>query len=479
MKILQWATFTGACILGAAAIGFNFQENDDAKFAALSGGMALAIVSAWAEKKNEEPDQMQQMIQAARLDLFEQMLDRRCEQVYDTAVEVPALPPAAETYQNFYNWQDAPDDSVGVIICGNSGQGKSSIALWLLGLFTQQQPAIIKVLDPHKTINHWHEHGLEVIGKFEAIETELLRAVAELDRRRELSKKEIDRLPPFIYVADELGAMNKSFSDPEVVGTALSRLGCEGRKYNLSLIVVSHSKNVDKLGIDSNERDNYLVICLGGSARQIAVKTWGKKSPEYQHCLTTAYPCVVSGSVPEQAAIHPTHGHHTKFRKNGNAPSGLLPINHISALPESSPETNTKTAENERLPTPNEWVNYLNNMYKASPANPETSPEKISEIPENRKPSETDETYSGHLVSPFPKPDQDPADGCVRGGDWHRNEISLERASLVLKLKNQGKNQTEIILAVWAAKPGNNKAYTQAKAEFEAIKAHWHRMELW
>ena len=119
-----------------------------------------------------------------------------------------ALPPpniAAETPQNLYDWQNAPDDAVGVIICGNSGQGKSSIALWLLGLFTQQSPAIIKVLDPHKNINHWHEHNLEVIGDFAEIESELLEAVKELDRRRELPKTKLNLLPSFIYVADELG----------------------------------------------------------------------------------------------------------------------------------------------------------------------------------------------------------------------------------------------------------------------------------
>ena len=256
-----------------------------------------------------------------------------CDRLFASPSSAPItgelLPAATSDSLRLYKWENAIDDACGLIIAGQAGYGKSSLALYFLGLFTQSAPAYIKVLDPHGRINHWGEHGLTVIFDFEAIESELKGALGELNRRRQLTKDEVKKEPAYIYVCDEVSACLDNFSQPKMVSKALRRLGCEGRKYGVSLIAIAHSHNGDALGIDAKYRSNYLLVLVGDSARQVAEDSWKRSSPEYQYIDVQPYPCMVSGSVRDMAALHPTHGHHSHYKKVGNAPQNLLEIRQL------------------------------------------------------------------------------------------------------------------------------------------------------
>ena len=479
-RITQVVLLLVAGGLAGAAPGFGLfakERNPEAHLALLLGGLSVSLSAAHFGLLADEYEPYIRMLKAARLEMYAGQLAAAIEiPVMPAPAPLPSLLPAASAPMGegigeaiaFYDWQQLPDDASGVIITGNAGSGKSSLALWLLGLLTQNQPAIIKVLDPHATINNWHEHNLVTVADFEAIESELTGAVAELDRRRKLTRSDLKAQPPYIFVADELMGMISEFENPKSVSKALSRLGCEGRKYGVSLIAIAHTSNAEALGIDAKLRSNYLVLAVGAPARQIGEKTWGKKSPEFCHLNATAYPCLVSGSVADQVAIHPTHGYATQYKKQGVPPRNLLPINQVNqpGKPISKPAKSERDVIN----------NYLDRLYSLpgyNPPEPGSEPTRTSEplnLPAEPLNLTQDNGFSGSLNP-------------VQSSDTPKNPapepVNPNLAAKVLALKKEGKNKAEIILEVWGAKKGGSQAYRDANDEFEGIKAYWESLNLW
>lgn len=477
-RMIQLSANAVALTLFAAAIGCGRGNNPQAQLALLAGALPISLVGSYHGALADKTEPYARIRDAAALEAYAGQLA--------AAIEIPVMPasmsmpapmlPAASAPMGegmseaiaFYDWQQLPDDASGVIITGNAGSGKSSLALWLLGLLTQHQPAIIKVLDPHATINNWHEHNLETVSDFEAIENELAGAVAELDRRRKLSRGDLKSQPPYIFVADELMGMISEFENPKSVSKALSRLGCEGRKYGVSLIAIAHTSNAEALGIDAKLRSNYLVLAVGAPARQIGEKTWGKKSPEFCHLNATAYPCLVSGSVADQVAIHPTHGYATQYKKQGVPPRNLLPINQVNQP--GKPISNSPKSEGEII------KNYLDRLYHLpgySHPEPGSEPTRTAE-PLNPPPEPLNLTHgNGFSGSVNPEP------GSELAQNLPPEPLNPNLAAKVLALKKEGKNKAEIILEVWGAKKGGSQAYRDASDEFEAIKTYWESLGVW
>lgn len=233
----------------------------------------------------------------------------------------------------FYDWEDLPDENTGIMIAGNAGSGKTSVCCWVLGKLTERKPAIIEVLDPHGGINKiWHDLGMNPICEYDEIEARLIAAIAELDLRRARAKRGEPIGQQYIFVCDELDSCLDNFQNPEMIAKAIKRLGKEGRKYDLSLIFITHTSNAGVKGIDAQERNCYVNILLGGTAANYTRYNYKRTDSESLFLNNQAYPCiVVSGGFPTPA-IHPTHGTYTKFKKQGNPPLNLLPINRIEAV---------------------------------------------------------------------------------------------------------------------------------------------------
>ncbi|WP_414755583.1 ATP-binding protein [Anabaena sp. CCY 9910] len=254
-------------------------------------------------------------------------------------IDYEALCPGKVGELEFYDWRDLADDAVGIIIAGNSGSGKTSVATWVAGWLTKEEPAQVLALDPHANVNVlWRELGIHAIADFKLIEKQLLILLELLDERRSLSKEQLDLEPSVIVFADEINACLENFEDKENMELAIKRLGSEARKYKIALIALNQSSNADDLGISAQMRNNYLLIALCATARQIAEK-WKKDDPRRKYIEETAYSCLVRGSVPEQIAVHPTHHSYKQFKKKGNKPKGLLPINQLPlTIPLASPQ---------------------------------------------------------------------------------------------------------------------------------------------
>ena len=306
-----------------------------------------------AEKHNELVE-MQRQLQLAKLKAEIAKLEaeeskHRNEISRLSAIHIPveltdeidyeALCPGKIGAIEFYDWRDLADDAVGIIIAGNSGSGKTSVATWVAGWLTKDEPAQVLALDPHANVNVlWQELGIHTIMDFKLIEKQLLILLGLLDHRRSLSKEQIDMEPSIIVFADEINACLENFEDKENMELAIKRLGSESRKYKIALIALNQSSNADDLGISAQMRNNYLLVGLCATARQIALQ-WKKDDPRRKYIEETAYSCVVRGSVPEQVAVHPTHHSYTQFKKKGNKPKGLLPLNQLPlTIPLASPE---------------------------------------------------------------------------------------------------------------------------------------------
>lgn len=226
----------------------------------------------------------------------------------------------------FYDWGNIASEAVGIIIAGNSGSAKSSLAAWLLGKLTQNKPAQVIALDPHANRNKlWEELGVVSVGEFVLIEKQLELLEQLLDSRR----GQVENGDTVIVVADELGACIKKFNNPKRVELTLERLGSEGRKYGLILISINTSCNADDINISAQSRNNFINILCGAAARAFAEQRWKKNDERQIWVRGQAYPCLVTGAVPHSVAVHPTHGHHEEFAISGKEPKNILPVKQL------------------------------------------------------------------------------------------------------------------------------------------------------
>lgn len=339
--VLNWEkveTYSSVAILTAAAAGFAgglfFETRPYHRIALSSAAIALSgagiiLVNCKGKQAQWEGKLALNSMREAKATIEEGYLEQihkiahpraaREPMTAELVEERPALPAAENPY---YNWDNLPDDLTCAIVAGNTGYGKSSVVLWLLGKLTEREPAIIKVLDPHAVKNNWHNHGLTVISDFGEIEREFIEAEKELDRRR----MQPGDYPPIILVLDELGACMDNFQDPKKVAKINRRIASEGRKFDITGVIANQSDNCSAIGLDSKYKANYTHIFVGELAR----RQFKKGSLEYELLKSTAYPCAVAGNIPETSAKHPTHGDYSQFKKKGNAPQNLLPINQIT-----------------------------------------------------------------------------------------------------------------------------------------------------
>jgi energy-coupling factor transporter ATP-binding protein EcfA2 len=234
-----------------------------------------------------------------------------------------------ETENNiFYNWNECIDEAVGFIISGNSGSGKTSVACWLAGLLTSEKPAQVIALDPHYN-DTWEQVGIKSLGKIHEIESTLIWLLMELDNRCDRKSKKLTLGDDLIIFCDEVNACLERFEDKKTVESAIKRLGSEGRKFGITFIILNQSHNAGDLGISLKYLNNYFMIALGASARAIINENFKQGTMEKNYISTVAYPCVVSGSIPINLALHPTHSSYQKFKKHGNPPLNLLPIKQL------------------------------------------------------------------------------------------------------------------------------------------------------
>lgn len=364
----QWASVALGYTLAIASIGSVAipWENSAAHKALRTllpvAGMACTIGSTWKVRELQLMSPYYQDRAIARRDIGATTTALQAmPYLQPPEQQQPTLMPANGQQQNnsLYDWERLIYEAVGIIVAGNSGSGKTSTACFILGLLTQSQPKKIIVCDPHFN-EIWKQLGLISIGRIPPIEKHLNDYVTEMDRRYEAlaDGANPEDFEPMIIVLDELGKCQSKFADPSGIETAISRLGCEGRKVGMTAIIICHSQNVEDMGISKKLRNNYLLILLGASALDESEK-WKTGDERRLFVESQAYPCLVSGSVRSCPALHPTHHQYQQYKIQGNQPLNLLPINQIHggdhiSLPSTTVDTPLDTDTNQT-----QWLDYL------------------------------------------------------------------------------------------------------------------------
>ena len=308
-------TATGASIPNFTAQILLFSN---AALVTRSAKYALSIV----DRQSSNIDRFAQVTEAHQQKSSGSLMEAfyRSQTIQTSAVIDVAPLPVLQPVQPVYDWNQIGDEAVGFLICGNSGSAKSSLATWLAGHLTQAEPMAVIALDPHFN-DCWQLAGIKSVGKIEHIEACLEWLITELDARCERKGDGLPLGDPMFIICDEINAAIERFAKPKVIESALKRLGSEGRKFNLTFCGLNQSSNAEALGIDAKYRSNYALILLGQSAR-----THSKLG---KHLQDIAYPCLVTGSISDSIAVHPTHGSYQQFKKTGNPPLNLKPINQL------------------------------------------------------------------------------------------------------------------------------------------------------
>jgi len=246
-------------------------------------------------------------------------------------LEIPKQAPQKKEKQlpPLYNWNDLEDEASGIIIAGNTGAVKSGVALWCAGKLTERSPKQVIALDVHAKKNYWHTQKIPTIHKQSKVIRALEILLDELNRRKETGEEQ----PELVVIIDEISALRANCTDKDEekwVLKALLLLGAEGRKFGLFAIIINQSKNVEALGIDGQNRNNYALLLLCAAARDYRRQAgWGDEDLRTQYLEEKAYSCLMSGSIQNQVAKHPTHGEYRKFVKKGLPPKQMLSVNQL------------------------------------------------------------------------------------------------------------------------------------------------------
>lgn len=351
-------------------------------------------------------------------------------------LEIPKLPVEKREKQlpPLYDWNDLEDEASGIIIAGNTGAVKSGVALWCAGKLTERSPKQVIALDVHAKKNYWHTQNIPTIHQQSKVIRALEFLLDELNRRKETG----DEQPELVVIIDEIGSLRANCEDKDEekwVLKALLLLGAEGRKFGLFAIIINQSKNVEALGIDGQNRNNYALLLLCAAARDYRRQAgWGDEDLRTQYLEEKAYSCLMSGSIQNQVAKHPTHGEYKKFVKKGLPPKQMLPVNQVPLTIKGLIELIDQRGD-------------VGGLSEGAGKNPPISPQSIDLKKEagERLESLYNSESTRHPLEDV-EPEESPAD---RGFLPIPPSLTSEVIERILDCKRRGLNQQKTIKELW------------------------------
>jgi len=288
---------------------------------------------------------------------------------------------------DFYNWDGLADEASGILVGGNSGSAKTSLgAGFIVGKLTAVKPAEVIVLDIHASKNPiWQQMNFpRVESDVETIHQILCWLIDEVERRKYQDGN------PMIICLDEINDTISELSQLDIIkplpgkekrvktfSYAIRKLS-NARKFDICLLGFMQSHNTEAIGIDGKFRNNFLLVLCGASARGEIQNIWKHDDPRFQYIQNTAYPVVISGSNPHQIAEHPTHKHHTQYKKKGNAPANLIQPRFLdkSSIPIYRVEEQSQDFEEDYQPrqASNSEPQLPNFNFQKAPETPKANP---------------------------------------------------------------------------------------------------------
>ncbi len=252
------------------------------------------------------------------------------------SIEAQTVQQLEESQVDFYNWADIVYEANAFLIGGNPGSAKTTLVSgYLVPMLSRQMESEIIVCDPDARVNEWEEKGYtRIISDYEEI-FQILKAVATEKEAR----KNKDWHHQIILILDELNDCQSQWEaeSPSQFKASVRYIKSLGnaRKYGITPFIMMQNHLVDSIGLRSKDRNQFAMILLCASARDEASQKWKQTDERWQWVNSKAYSVILTGSIIPQLAIHPTHGHHTEFRKEGNPPENVShPIlGSVQAIP--------------------------------------------------------------------------------------------------------------------------------------------------
>jgi hypothetical protein len=267
-------------------------------------------------------------------------------------VEAEAMPQLEEPQINFYDWGDIVHEANAFLVGGNPGSAKTTLVSgYLVPMLSRQIESEIIVCDPDAKVNKWEKKGYtRIVSDYEEI-FQVLKGVAGEKEAR----KHKDWHHQIILILDELNDCQAQWEadSPTKYKQSVRYIRSLGnaRKYGITPFIMMQNHLVETIGLKSKDRNQFAMILLCASARDEASQKWKQTDKQSQWVNSKAYSAILTGSIIPQLAIHPTHGHHTVFRKEGNSPENvsqpiLSSIQTIAVHSRESDRQNTDSSSN-------------------------------------------------------------------------------------------------------------------------------------
>lgn len=333
---------------------------------------AGAIATAIKGLKEEERSIIRRDTQDEIFGLYQAAEVQTVQNILFPPVPMPSPPGGMNTYYqmefnqlpselDYYNWDGLADEASGILVGGNSGSAKTSLgAGFIVGKLTAVTPAEVIVLDIHQRKNIiWKQMGFpRVESDVEVIYQIMCWLIQEIERRKQEDGH------PLIVCLDEINDTLSELEQLDIVkplpgkekrtktfSYAIRKLS-NARKFDICLIGFMQSHNTEAIGIDGKFRNNFLLVLCGASARGEIQNIWKHEDPRFLRIQNSPYPVVVCGSNPHQIAEHPTHKHHSRYLKKGNAPANLIQPRFLdqSSIPVFGVEEESEDVEEDYQP---------------------------------------------------------------------------------------------------------------------------------
>lgn len=383
-----------------------------------SGLMAGCLLSAIGARVSRSIVVSSSRIERDYRDISDSQRQQRLYELMKPQAELVNSPGANDKpYEpdRLWRWalfQEKPNKYPHVVLLAATGEGKTTLAEWLMNLFGGQKI----VLHPHyqEGSNDFSSadailgagRDYKVIGAF------IADLVQEMDDRYKLTKQQLESKPWLTIVVDEVPAVAKNC---DTFSSNLITLISEARKVRIRLIILLQADGVKVLGIEGqgDMRESLAYVRMGSFAiryaQELVNKTqaekglikWLKQFEDYPApCMVEDLPAI----IPDfSLALHQP----------------------IAAAPTAIEGQSAEPAANHQA----DPVRWLNRCWDAEPG--ESEPD----------------------VSRFTVED-----------------LTLQQAqNRIAELRTAGLNQTQIIFILWRAKRGGGKTYQDALAQYKLI----------